>query len=124
MKQKLLAALMIITLCVSGSASVMAAENESIMKDVTEEKQEAEDTFTEDNVSEKNKLSSPTNVQWTDDWDMQWKCVPEAMGHYDFIIEKMENSMKLVRGKLEMKMGLLQQMSLRLLWKVECIGLQ
>lgn len=52
-KQKLLAALMIITLCVSGSASVMAAENESIMKDVTEEKQEAEDTFTEDNVSEK-----------------------------------------------------------------------
>lgn len=38
-KQKLLAALMIITLCVSGSASVMAAENESIMKDVTEEKQ-------------------------------------------------------------------------------------
>lgn len=87
-KQKLLAALMIITLCVSGSASVMAAENESIMKDVTEEKQEAEDTFTEDNVSEKNKLSSPTNVQWTDDWDMQWKCVSEAMGHYDFIIEK------------------------------------
>lgn len=101
---------MTITLCASGSVSVMAAENDTIIKDVTGQTQEAESTFADENVSEtelqeqtdemeetedgsddvseKNKLAAPTNVKWTDGWGIQWHIVPEAMGRYDFIVEK------------------------------------